>query len=128
MALTRRVSTNKKYNDRECWEQFMEWGAAASVNKLERWHKENKGFGSHMGVVWAMWRHAASNPERCFPQYKKWYFETASAEPDAPDPNVTFEDFLEEIRFHAEGKGERGRSSVLSHRAYKLFCETYGLQ
>lgn len=130
MALTTRIGAFKKYNDKECWEQAMSWGAAFSVNRLERWHKENKGWGSHMGVVWAMWRWAAENPEACFPQYQKWVFEKASnthGTPEVPDFNVTFEQFLEEIRFHAEGKGAKGRSSVLSKSRYNQFCENYGL-
>ena len=124
MALTRTKTGTKKYDDEECWNLAMSWGAAFTTNKLHRWHKENKGFGSHMGGIWAMWRWAAKNPELCYPQYKKWYFESASdVSNEVIDPNASFEEFLEDIRRHAHGK-----DSILSKKAYKQWCVKYGLE
>jgi len=136
MALTREKENkfNKKYDDRECWDLAMSWGAAFTVDKLHRWHKKNKGFGSRMGGVWAMWRWAARNPELCYPQFKKWYFENAIGETRWEEigdkmvekdinPNVTFEEFLEKIRDHAKDK-----DSVLSNTAYKTWCAKWNME
>ena len=129
MALTRKNNIQKKYNDQECWEQFMSWGAAATCKKLKEWHIEKHGWGSPMGVVWAMWRWSASNPEQCYPQYKTWFFETASnTKGEVIDSNATFKDFLEDIKIHAKGTGAKRKSSILSHRAYKQFCAKWNLE
>jgi len=123
MALTRTKNNGKKYDEKECWDLYMSWGAAATVEKLHRWHKEYKGFGSHMGGIWAMWRYAAQNPDACYPQFKQWYFESASAIADeVVDPNITFDDFLNEIRVHAKNK-----NSIMSQKKYKQFCQKWNL-
>ncbi len=129
MALTRKTNRQKIYNDQECWDKFMEWGAASTCRKLFLWHKEEHGFASQMGPVWAMWRWAADNPELCFPQYKKWYFETAmNTDRFDGDPNVTIKDFLEEIKTHAKGTGNKHKTCILSKKGYKLFCEKWNLE
>lgn len=121
MALTTTRISNKKYDEEECWNLAMSWGAAFTTNRLHEWHKKNKNFGSHMGGVWAMWRWAARNPELCYPQYKQWYLESAKAI-EVIDANVTFEEFLRDIQKHAKGK-----DSILGRKAYKKWCAKYGL-
>ena len=132
MALTRKSNVRKKYNDQECWEQFMSWGAAATFKKLKEWHIEKHGFGSQMGPRWAMWRWAAENPELCYPQYKKWYFETAmNTNWFNDDPNIPFggkDSFLEGIKTVVKGTGAKRSNNILSHRAYKQFCAKWNLE
>lgn len=119
------VKRRKIYNDRECWETAMSWGAAFTYRKLAKWHIGKHGFGSAMGPRWAMWRYACQNPEECFPAYKDWYFLTAyngTRSPRDPDPNITFRDFLEDCKAHGNNK------SVMARRTYKKFCEKHGLK
>lgn len=120
MGLTRKGRV-KKYPDKECWEQFMvAMCGGASHGKLRAWLWETKRMkASQMGAYWAMWRWAIHNPEKTFPQYSKWYFETASG--DGIDPNVSFEDFLQDLKRKAQ-IGAVGRAE------YRQFCERYGLQ
>jgi hypothetical protein len=120
MALTRK-NRIRKYNDQECWEHFMvEMGGGASHGKLRAWLREIKRVKvSQMGPYWAMWRWAARNPELTYPQYKKWYFETASIVGE--DGNASFEDFLQDIK-KASMIGALGRAE------YRQFCEKYSLQ
>ena len=117
----------KKYNGQMCWEKYMEWGAAASHIRLRRWlisqgvEIEEKG----MGSFFSMWRYAIFNPEATFPQYKKWYFETASSSLDENfnpvNPNVSYEDYLQVLKKHGKIR------SLLSRNEYKRFCEKYNL-
>ena len=113
MGLTRRVS-NRKVDDKECWEQYMSWGAAASHVKLRAWLLSEKGIRvTQMTPFWAMWRYACRNPQEAFPAYQKWWAETAFAEKEKViDPNVTYEQFLDDCKTHARncmGRGEYKR-------------------
>ena len=132
MALTRTKNKGKKYDEKECWDLYMSWGAGATVDKLHKWHLANTDFGSRMGGVWAMWRWAARNPELCYPQYRQWFFEnnvgkTEQVEENGKrvqkeiNPNITFNDFLGIIQEEARNV------SVLSRRAYRQFCAKYEL-
>jgi hypothetical protein len=110
----------KKYNEQECWEVYMGMGAAASQKKLINWLWEERRIkASNMGPVWAMWRWALKNPEQCYEQYKKWWFESASQE--GVDSNVSFRDFLEDVKHHCRHR------SMGSRKEYEDFCAKYGL-
>lgn len=100
----------------------MSWGAAASHIKLRRWLKEEKGLDIEtkgMGSFFAMWLWAIRNPELTYPQYKKWYFETASQEGVKSD--VSFDFYLQELK--RQGK----MRSLISRKEYNEFCEKYNL-
>ena len=129
MALTGKKI--KKYDEKECWDKFMEMGAGATIRKLNNWHTEKYGFASQMGPYWAMWRYACKNVDQAFGQYKVWWFETASAVQNVknvPSFIVTKEDFLKDCRNHIIGSGNIRRDSVLSQRAYRKFCQENGLE
>lgn len=119
MGLTRTRGTIRKYDDKECWEKYMDWGAAASHKKLRGWLQERGTSTSPMGPFFAMWRHAIRNPEETYPQYRKWFFETASQE--GSDGNVTFEEYLLDLKKHGRMR------SLLSKSAFAEFCEKYNL-
>jgi hypothetical protein len=121
MALTRKNRIHK-YNDQECWEHFMVvMCGGASHGKLRSWLWETRKMKvSQMGAFWSMWRWAIRHPEQTFPQYKKWYFETASGLEDGIDPNVSFEDYLIDLKKHA-------RIGAVGRAEYRQFCETYNL-
>lgn len=110
----------RKLDDKECWDTYMSWGAAASHKKLRLFMQEkNQVNVSVMAPFFAMWRYAIRNPEETFTQYKKWFFETASQE--GLDGNITFDDFLQDLKQH--GKME----ALLSRSRYIEFCEKYNL-
>jgi hypothetical protein len=131
----------KLYNEKECWEKYMSWGAAASTQRLLNWHRAEHGFGTRMGPVFAMWRWAVNNPEECYPQYKefhrhnapgedlsqysnfkiKWFFENYKS---GEYQEITFEEFLNLIKKLARVYV----GSVLGKKAYKRFCDKYGLK
>lgn len=107
---------NKKYDEKGCWNRFMEMGAAYTVRKLNSWHKEKYGFVSHMGVQWAIWRYACKNPETAYDQYKVWNL------------GFGFRDFLKKCQRIAKGTGNSRRDSILGKRAYRQFCQKYELE
>lgn len=137
MGLTRTKENryNKKYDDKEIWDHAMGMGAAFTVRKLCAWHIEQKGFGTLMGCVFAMWRHAARNPELCFPQYRQWYFENAigqtqwvfgengKMEKKEVNSNTTFTNFLLDIQRHIKSD----KKSIFGKKTYKDWCARYGL-
>jgi hypothetical protein len=119
MALTK---TQRKYDGQECWEKYMGWGAAASHIRLRRWLREEKGLDIElkgMGAFFSMWKYAILNPEETFPQYRKWYFETASQEGVRSD--VSFQDYLQDLKKHGKMR------SLIGRREYNEFCAKYNL-
>lgn len=140
-------NNDKRYNEQECWDKYMSWGAAASVPRLLAWHKSENGFGSRMGAVFAMWRWAIKNPEICYPQYQEWLNKNTPNAGEGEEflkqyPNykkkwivenfgrdgvykeITFNEFLDVLKNRVIGY----EGSVLGKKAYKRFCDKYQLK
>jgi hypothetical protein len=124
----------KLYDGKELWEVYHGWGRASSYTRLEEWHKAEKGFGSRMGMFWAMWRYASHNPQEAYEFYKAHNFEYMSQglvrardgrawkSPIEAKGVATFADFLEDCRNHARSR------KVMGKKNYLEFCRKWGLQ